>query len=190
MRRGEVAGLTWGDLSHNSGEPLITVTKQLKEVTRKNPDGVGITTLEETPPKTFHGNRAVPIPLHLYQDLERLKHQRKVTDENEKIFQDVLGGQLWPSNITKQWGKIRSELGLKAVRLHDLRHSFARTALQGGAPIETVSDTLGHHSITITKDIYASSIPGAARKATDAFSAVLEEAVTFEALAKTFNSQI
>jgi integrase len=186
MRRGEVAGLTWGDLSHNSGEPLVTVTKQLKEVTRKNSDGIGITTLEETPPKTFHGNRAVPIPLHLYQELERLKNHVGVTNENERIFHDSLGGQLWPSNITKQWSKIRTELGLKSVRLHDLRHSFARTALQGGAPIETVSDTLGHHSITITKDIYASSIPGAARKATDAFSSVIDESLLIREMESSY----
>jgi len=131
----------------------------------------------------------VPIPLHLYQDLERLKQQRKVTDENERIFQDALGGQLWPSNITKQWSKIRTELGLKSVRLHDLRHSFARTALQGGAPIETVSDTLGHHSITITKDIYASSIPGAARKATDAFASMVDNEVVFREITQNLNSQ-
>ena len=189
MRRGEVAGLTWGDLSHNSGQPLLTVTKQLKEVTKKNPDGVGVTTLEETPPKTFHGNRGVPIPMHLYRDFELLRIERGEASENDRIFQDSLGGQLWPSNITKQWAKIRKELGLSAVRLHDLRHSFARTALQGGAPIETVSDTLGHHSITITKDIYASSIPGAARKATDAFSSVIEEAVQFDQITKTYNAQ-
>lgn len=131
----------------------------------------------------------MPIPLHLYQDLERLKQQRKVTDENERIFQDALGGQLWPSNITKQWSKIRTELGLKSVRLHDLRHSFARTALQGGAPIETVSDTLGHHSITITKDIYASSIPGAARKATDAFASMVDNEVVFREITQNLNSQ-
>ncbi len=186
MRRGEVAGLTWGDLSHNSGQPLLTVTKQLKEVTKKNPDGVGVTTLEETPPKTFHGNRGVPIPLHLYRDFELLRIERGENSENDRIFQDSVGGQLWPSNITKQWAKIRKELGLSAVRLHDLRHSFARTALQGGAPIETVSDTLGHHSITITKDIYASSIPGAARKATDAFSSVIDESLVIRQMESSY----
>ncbi|NBQ98715.1 MAG: hypothetical protein EBU12_10965, partial [Microbacteriaceae bacterium] len=61
MRRGEVAGLTWGDLSYNGQDFLITVTKQLKEVTRKSKDGKGTSTLEETPPKTINGNRAINI---------------------------------------------------------------------------------------------------------------------------------
>ena len=182
MRRGEVAGLTWGDICDNGRDLLITVTKQVKEVTRKSKDGKGSTVLEETPPKTINGNRAVNISRELYQDLMAYKHALGIRDENERVFRDSIGGQLWPSNITKRWKKIRKELGFDQVRLHDLRHSYAVNSLIGGAPLEALSDVMGHHSISVTKDIYAKSIPGSGAKVSDAFNSVIVPAVQFGAL--------
>jgi site-specific recombinase XerD len=40
------------------------------------------------------------------------------------------------------------------IRLNDLRHSYARPALEAGVSIEVVSERLGHSSISITGDIY------------------------------------
>jgi hypothetical protein len=37
---------------------------------------------------------------------------------------------------------------------HGLRHSAASTLLAQGVPLEVVSETLGHSSIRITKDVY------------------------------------
>jgi integrase len=101
------------------------------------------------------------------------KHALGIRDENERVFRDSIGGQLWPSNITKRWKKIRTELGFEQVRLHDLRHSYAVNSLRGGAPLEALSDAMGHHSITVTKDIYAKSIPGSGQKVSDAFNSMI-----------------
>ena len=40
--------------------------------------------------------------------------------------------------------KIMKTLGLEPIRFHDLRHTFATTALQSGVDIRTVSGMLGH----------------------------------------------
>jgi integrase len=49
--------------------------------------------------------------------------------------------------------------GLRNVRLHDLRHSFAAIMLDKGANIYEVSEQMGHAGYRITLDVYAHLIP-------------------------------
>lgn len=68
----------------------------------------------------------------------------------------VFGGESVPVEATVhvhfQHGISRS--GVKPIRIHDLRHSFATNAICSGASIVAVSKYLGHSSITITLDTY------------------------------------
>lgn len=57
--------------------------------------------------------------------------------------------------LQKIWERIRKEAGLEDVRIHDLRHSFASTAISGGINIEFISKLLGHKRITTTEYYYA-----------------------------------
>ncbi|WP_211264127.1 tyrosine-type recombinase/integrase [Streptosporangium amethystogenes] len=50
-------------------------------------------------------------------------------------------------------------------RTHDLRHTFASTALAEGVPISEVSRWLGHESITTTVDLYGHLVPEASKRA-------------------------
>ena len=45
----------------------------------------------------------------------------------------------------------------KRIRLHDLRHTFATTALANGMDIKTLSSIIGHVSSSTTLDIYLHS---------------------------------
>jgi len=49
-----------------------------------------------------------------------------------------------PRNVDPYWVKARREAALTDVRLHDLRHSFASTAIMGGVPLATIGRLLGH----------------------------------------------
>jgi hypothetical protein len=61
------------------------------------------------------------------------------------------------------------EVGLTGdTTFHDLRHTFASTALAQGVPISEVSRWLGHKSITTTVDLYGHLVPEAADRARDA----------------------
>jgi integrase len=52
---------------------------------------------------------------------------------------------------------------LADTTFHDLRHTFASTALAEGVPISEVSRWLGHKSITTTVDLYGHLVPEAGR---------------------------
>jgi integrase len=43
---------------------------------------------------------------------------------------------------------------LESVRFHDLRHTAESIMILEGVPLKTISDILGHSSISITADIY------------------------------------
>ena len=45
----------------------------------------------------------------------------------------------------------------KRIRFHDLRHTFATTALESGMDIKTLSSIIGHVSSSTTLDIYLHS---------------------------------
>jgi integrase len=61
--------------------------------------------------------------------------------------------------------------GLPAIRLHDLRHTWATLALAAGVDIRIVSERLGHSNILITSNTYQHVIKGmqagAAQKVAD-----------------------
>src|SRR5689334_18252755 len=67
------------------------------------------------------------------------------------------------------WKPAITSAGLaEDTTFHDLRHTFASTALAEGVPISEVSRWLGHKSITTTVDLYGHLVPEASSRARDA----------------------
>lgn len=55
------------------------------------------------------------------------------------------------SNIFNSWDTARKKAGLKDVRMHDLRHSFASALVNNGLSIYDVKELLGHSSVSTTQ---------------------------------------
>jgi integrase len=67
--------------------------------------------------------------------------------------------------VRKIHNRILRKAGLRKIRIHDIRHSYASLLLtQGESPVY-VKEQLGHHSIQMTVDIYGHLIPSANRQA-------------------------
>ena len=82
-------------------------------------------------------------------------------------------GPLSHNGLDETWRRIRDEADLRDVRLHDLRHSYASTALQHGETVPTIGRLLGHgHPATTLK--YTHSADATVREAVEAVGAVLE----------------
>jgi len=63
--------------------------------------------------------------------------------------------------------------GVRRVRFHDLRHSFASNLLGAGIDVVTVSKALGHANVQITLMTYAHAIPKPRQGAADRMAALL-----------------
>ena len=82
-------------------------------------------------------------------------------------------GPLSHSGLDETWRRIREEADLRDVRLHDLRHSYASTALQHGETVLTIGRLLGHgHPTTTLK--YMHWADATVREAVEAVGTVLE----------------
>jgi integrase len=53
--------------------------------------------------------------------------------------------------VQKVWQRIRSAAGLEDVRIHDLRHTFASTAVSEGESLYLLSKVLGHSDVKTTQ---------------------------------------
>ncbi|WP_421566133.1 tyrosine-type recombinase/integrase [Ochrobactrum sp. EDr1-4] len=79
-----------------------------------------------------------------------------------------------PISIQKIWFEICCEADLHDLRIHDLRHNFASTAVSTGQSLYLVGKLLGH-SQSQTTQRYAHLAPDPIREAADSVSNMISE---------------
>jgi len=62
---------------------------------------------------------------------------------------------------------VLKKAGLRHIRIHDLRHTFASLLIQNGEFLAYVKEQMGHHSIQVTVDTYGHLVPGGNCQAVD-----------------------
>jgi integrase len=73
----------------------------------------------------------------------------------------LLLGDWWaadPSNTSRVWGRVRRRAqaeGVRPLKLHAARHTWATRALRAGKSVRWVADQLGHADPTLTLRVYA-----------------------------------
>jgi site-specific recombinase XerD len=79
-------------------------------------------------------------------------------------------------DLRTPFGKACDVAGIQGLRVHDLRHSFATLAIQGGASLYDVSKLLGHSDISMTQR-YSHVTEDNLQKATDNMAGVIDRAI-------------
>lgn len=159
MRLGELLGLEWGD---------IDFAGRFIEVRRNRVAG------RITTPKNGKGRR-VDMSQQLTETLRGLLTARKEErlkrawpDLPDCVFCTEAGTPLDGDNLRHRvFYKTLEKSGLRRIRFHDLRHTFATLLIQNGESLAYIRDQLGHSSIQITVDTYGHLVPGANRQAVD-----------------------
>ena len=79
----------------------------------------------------------------------------------EWLFYNSDGCMIDVANLRKRiFYKCLEKAGIKRIRIHDLRSTYATLRIQAGHNIADVSKQLGHHSIKVTVDTYYRWMPG------------------------------
>jgi integrase len=159
MRLGEALGLQWGDIDFQG---------RFIEIRRSYTHGKVVL------PKNGKMRR-VDMSIQLTETLKALSRERKEEtlkkgwrDMPEWVFVNRDGGLLDGNNLyNRVFKKCLAKAGLRQVRIHDLRHTFASLLISQGESLAYVKDQLGHHSIKVTVDIYGHLVPGANKAAVD-----------------------
>lgn len=155
LRPGEAASLAWKHVKLDGDAPTVTIAASL----RRQPDG----RLVLAPPKTPTSRRRLLLPPEAVSAFEDQRKRQKAdkayageTWHNEfgLVFTTEVGSPLDPSNVRRSMKTIATRANIGHLHPHLLRHAAASLLSAAGVPIEDISDTLGHRSVSVTAEIY------------------------------------
>ncbi len=87
--------------------------------------------------------------VHVGQPVVDLLTQAQRIDGNPWIITGTLDGKRL-SDLQPFWRRVRARAGLKDVRIHDLRHTFASAAVASGQGLPMIGRLLGHTQVQTT----------------------------------------
>src|SRR5215813_7661953 len=160
IRMGELIALKGIDIDFKGGfvhvqrnlsRGKISVTKNGKD-RRVDKSRQLIACLDELLSK----RRADALREEMKKPAEERKDAATVINEvmEDWLFQTPVGTQIDPSNLRKIFHRLLVNAGMRRIRFHDLRHTFASLLLQNSEGLAYVKEQMGHSSIQVTVDIY------------------------------------
>ena len=154
LRIGEAVALQWSDIDFQG---------RFLTVQRNWVDG------HLTTPKSGKSRR-VDMSLHLTNTLKTLLVERKKETlkkgwgQTHWVFTNEVGNMMDTENFRHRvWTKLHPKAGMRRIRIHDLRHTFASLLIQQGESLAYVKEQMGHHSIRVTVDVYGHLVPEGTR---------------------------
>ena len=179
MRRSELLALRWCDMD------LLLCQVYVNRGLHQLKDGSYIF----TEPKSAKSRRTIALPPSAAVVLREYKGKQEVTKamlgvslrDDDLVFSGLDGMPLRPNTVTRAWKTLAARAGLKAIRLHDARHTHASIMLKQGIHPKIVQERLGHSSIQITLDTYSHVAPGLQEAAAARFDEGLAPRQRFEA---------
>lgn len=143
LRQGELLALDWEHIDLKKKQ--IHIEKSIKQVyVYENESNKHIETIFQVP-KTLKSIRYIPLSDTIVNLLQ------KVPRKSGLLFSDEFGNPLKGKNISARWNRILKSCNIPHKKFHSIRHTFASMLLKNGVDIETVSELMGHSSISITQ---------------------------------------
>lgn len=142
MRVGELLALTKKDI--NFEKKSITINKSYQRI--KGRDII-------TTPKTAKSKRTIDIDDNLVKILKTYIEKLYKLDDDDRVFPRTR------SIYEYEIKRIANAVGLKNIRVHDLRHSHASLLINFGVNVVAISKRLGHENVQTTLNIYSHLYP-------------------------------
>ncbi|PZG23167.1 tyrosine-type recombinase/integrase [Nonomuraea aridisoli] len=126
--------------------------------------------LRVVPPKSEASQHTIALDTETIRLLRRHQQRQHLSrlDSAGWVFTRTDGQPIRPDYLTYRFRYLVTASGLPPVRLHDLRHGAASTALAAHVDLRTVQGQLGHASIVLTSDTYTSVLPELHHEAAEA----------------------
>jgi integrase len=135
-------------------------------------------------PKSKRSSRAVPMADRLGGELERhFQRSRYQADADLAFAHPDTGAPYDASKMRKRFKAALERAGVRAVRFHDLRHSYGTAMAAAGAPLRALQEWMGHKSAQTT-ELYRDYSPDpsqGAKWAEAAFGAGIKSGINLSA---------
>lgn len=145
IRIGEACGLKWGDIDLKN--KLLHINRTVQRITNlKSTLNKTEVVIKDT--KTASSIRTIPLPDKLLNFLKKIK-------KDDDIF--ILSGKkkpVEPNLVYVRYKRYMAKEGLKCGDYHSLRHTFATQCIENNADPKTISELLGHASVSTTLALY------------------------------------
>lgn len=140
IRIGELCGLKWSDVDLKNKTLYIERTVQRIAIA----NGDHKTSVIISSPKSSASRRVISIPDRLIKYFERFKDHTNyfVLSGSEKAVE--------PRTMQYRYKRLLAAAKVKYHNYHQLRHTFATNCVQSGFDAKTLSNVLGHSSVTLT----------------------------------------
>lgn len=151
MREGEVCGLPWDAVNFKKG--TITIKQQLSKI---NGEHVIVSTKNDR----IRVLTVAPFLMDILCEVRTKQLQNHLAsgttwkNEYNLVFTNEEGHFVYPQTVYKKFKNIAAQIGRPDARFHDLRHTYAVTALQEGDDSKTVQQNLGHATAAFTLNVY------------------------------------
>ena len=139
LREGELLALNISDFDFETN--TVSVTKSFARVKGKE--------IIQTP-KTAKSKRTVSLPGKI---MEIISEYYKSVIPNERLF------PLTKDHLLYELNKYCKISGVKKIRIHDLRHSYASMLIELGVTPLEIQERLGHENIQTTLNTYSHLYP-------------------------------
>lgn len=170
LRVGEIFGLEKDNID------LVRKTLKVRKTVVTTDHGIVI----QNSGKTKSAQRIVPLPDFAVAAIRRYMLWCKVQsirfgyqyEQSKWLLSNAEGNPRSPSTFSgHQFKQCLDLAGIsRKFRMHDMRHTHATWLLADKVPVKVVSERLGHSTIRITLDIYASVIESMQQEAVDALN--------------------
>ena len=146
LRRSELLGLRWRDVDWQAQRIRVRNAYVLGEHSREGKSDRST-------------RRSVPMADRLASELRRWSHRTVFDADDDLVFAHPLTGTpLDGTKVSKRFKAACRAAGVRVVRFHDLRHTFATRLAASGQPLRTIQEFLGHADAKTTQ-IYAHYAP-------------------------------
>ena len=171
LRPAELCGLRVRDIDFV--RCTVSVRATLMPVYRFDKD---TTQMVQGPPKTDAGDRTIPLPRWLCEDLAAMLKARGEQDRDDWLFKNRLGRPLhrdvFRANVILP--ALRRAGLPETVRTYDIRHSHASILIEQGANPLAVAQRMGHSDVAFTLRVYGHLFEGVQAKLTDELDALCQ----------------
>ena len=126
-------------------------------------------------PKTESSRRTVRLSAITIAALRAHKAKQATIwlDGSGLVFPSPTGTPIDSGSVRRCFHRLLRRAGIPAMRVHDLRHSWATIQLTMGTSAKVVQEQLGHASIGVTMNTYSHVVPATMQAAADAMDRAL-----------------